>query len=359
MEKPRTFSKQKTLAEVVSRSDVVEPVDQGHPFHHHHHGKMTEVLQQLTDHEQQLYIAEKDAATRVRQAEAEVSEASEKNLELRRTQEQELKVCKAQNEKKLRDISHAIRAQVQKAHKESATFIALAEVAEQRQQRSEAHVTNLKQKIQDLESMLKKRAQASDVECYQVRRAMESRIERVYAQADERIQSMAEHAQEVCAATGAALQTMDCELNNQMLRASIRAEGRVRFKELKDLAITFRQANLSKEHYVDLKDNLIDLWHAQTAISPNEKAGYELDYERGSELSPSPTYGSEQYGMRSPTPTSPSPTLGLTSQSPASGRTSPAFATRPRSAMAGRTSPSPSAFGSAGKNLFSKMQGSR
>merc|ERR1740130_294037 len=151
---------------------------------------------------------------------------------------------------------------------------------EQRQQRSEAHVTDLQHKIQDLEAMLQKRAQASDVECYQVRRAMETRMERVYAQADERIQSMAEHAKEVCAATGAALQTMDSELNNQMLRASIRAEGRVRFKELKDLAITFRKANLSKEHYVDLKDNLIDLWHVQSAISPSERGGYEQDYER-------------------------------------------------------------------------------
>jgi hypothetical protein len=230
---------------------------------------MTEVLNKLTEREREKHYAEKEAAARIREAEVKVTEATEGLQELKRTQEQELRVLKVKNDKKIRDASFAARGNVLKAQKESAQGKAVAEAAEQRKRRSEAHVAHLEAKVKDLRAKIERRNQASDVECSRVQHIMDSRFERVAAQADGRIRSMAEHAKEVCAATGASLQTVASELQDQMLRASLRAEGRTRFKELRELSKVYDNVTLTKDSFEGMRNDLIELWHLQArAQSP-------------------------------------------------------------------------------------------
>jgi hypothetical protein len=225
---------------------------------------MTEVLDKLTEREKALFVAEKEAAARVRGAEAEVHAATESLLELKRHQEQELKVIQAQHEKRMRDTAYSCRQRVHQAQRESAMVQALADSAEKRQRRSEAHVANLEQKISDLQAMISKRQHEAAAELNTVERMMQGRYARVASQADSRVRSMAEHAKEVCTAANMSLEITAEELQDQMSRASIRAEGRVRFKELKNLAKAWDRYDLSRDAYNDLKGDLIDLWHVQT-----------------------------------------------------------------------------------------------
>lgn len=225
---------------------------------------MTEVLAKLTEREKAMFYAEQEAAAVVREAEAKVTQGTEDLMELKRTQEQELRVIKAQNEKKIRDASYAWRAKVHKAQKERAMSEALAETSEKRQKRSEAHVANLEQKIYDLQTMIQKRTQGAEKECSNMQRLMDGRFEQVAAQADGRVRSMAQHAKEVCDAAGASRDITAEELHDQVARASVRAEGRTRFKELRELAKSWDHVDLTQDNYNELKGNLIELWHIQS-----------------------------------------------------------------------------------------------
>lgn len=255
---------------------------------------MAELLEKLTEREKAKFVAEKEAAGRVRAAEAEVTAATEALLELKRRQEQEIRVLKAQNEKRIRDASHAARLNVDKAQKDCAMAEALADTTEKRQRRSEAHATNLEQKVAELQAMIARREHEAAAELLETERMMASRYERVASQADDRIRSMAEHAREVCTAASVSLEIASDELQDQMARASIRAEGRVRFKELKDLAKSWDRFDITKESYTELKDNLIDLWRAQANSARNSCNMYPETVR--SMLSPSPDSAKSPFG---------------------------------------------------------------
>lgn len=260
---------------------------------------MSDILKKLTLSEKAMWIAQKEAATQVREAEGKVTEVTEGLMELKRMQEQELRVLRAQNEKKLRDAAYVGRHSVHKAQKDCATASAVAEDAEKRLGRSQGHVANLQQKIYDLEIMIQKKAQRCEHERAQVQGVMDGRLKRVSAQADGRILGMAEHAKEVCGATGAAFQTIGSELQDQHLRASIRAEGRARFKELRQLAKTWDHVDLTKDCYKGLKGDLIDLWHVQ-ATTPSSPVNFSGESPPASPSDLNATRSPAGFGLRSP-----------------------------------------------------------
>merc|ERR1711879_746900 len=56
---------------------------------------------------------------------------------------------------------------------------------------------------------------------------------------------------------------MNEKLQGQMTRAYLRAEGRVRFKELRELAKSRDNYNVSREAYFGLKGEILSLWRTQ------------------------------------------------------------------------------------------------
>jgi len=210
------------------------------------------------------FDAEQEAATQCREAENRVTKATEEILELRRAQEQERKVFKGQCERRYRDATHRCKQMVQEAKKELSKSEVSADTAEEGQRRAEENVAYLERKIQDLEAQLERRRQDGSSHIAELEHRMDVRLDLVCTQADNRVRSMAEHALDVCDAAHNAVNITTDELEDQLARASVRSEGRVRFKELCDLAKAVNNYDIPKSSYYKLKDELIALWHTQS-----------------------------------------------------------------------------------------------
>lgn len=217
----------------------------------------------LTASERTLADAKTEAYEKARDAQAKVTVASSNLMELKSSQEKERLLLRSQNEKLKRETAYAAKARVQKARKASSEMLALAEAAEKRRHQTEGHVAHLEAKIRELKAAIENRAHSSEVERSRVQRVMNRRLEEVSSQAEERVRGMAEHAKEVCVATDAAIQATGAELQEQIMRASMRSEGRTRLKELGSLTKSYNGLALPKDAYLDLRENLVGLWQVQ------------------------------------------------------------------------------------------------
>lgn len=189
-------------------------------------------------------------------------------MELRRAQQQELRVLRAQFERRLRETSYGCRQEVHRAHSSLSEAEAVAEQAEERRRGAEACAGALAQKVADLREHLRKRGQSADASVEALQRMMDARLQRVTAQTEARISSMAGHAKAVCTLSKSAVEGVTEELQGQLARAHVRSEGRVRFRELCQLAGTYGNYDVSKDAYYTVKAELINLWHVQKAGRP-------------------------------------------------------------------------------------------
>eukprot|EP00420_Gonyaulax_spinifera_P024840 CAMPEP_0197915062 /NCGR_PEP_ID=MMETSP1439-20131203/79564_1 /TAXON_ID=66791 /ORGANISM="Gonyaulax spinifera, Strain CCMP409" /LENGTH=238 /DNA_ID=CAMNT_0043536999 /DNA_START=92 /DNA_END=804 /DNA_ORIENTATION=+ len=226
---------------------------------------MPELLNRLAEREKARFAAGQEATSRIRAAELQTTRAAEKLMELRRAQDQELKVLKAQFEKRLRDTTYAARQAVARTNKELWEAQAVADQAVKRQRSAEESVACLKQKLKHLREYAQRRTDGAKASRTMLQNMMDSRLKRVAAQSDARVENMTAHAKEVSALSNVAMDTVNTELQSQLAHAHVRAEGRVRFKELCQLAHTFGNYDMSKDAYYHVKHELIDLWHAQKA----------------------------------------------------------------------------------------------
>mmetsp|Transcript_52703 Transcript_52703/g.138230 ORF Transcript_52703/g.138230 Transcript_52703/m.138230 type:complete len:248 (-) Transcript_52703:19-762(-) len=225
---------------------------------------MPELLNKLTEREKERLAAEQAATASIRAAEAKVNATAEELLELKRANEHELRVLKAQYEKHVRDTTYACRQQVRKAQQEAVDAEAAAERAEKRRQSSEVHVANLQKKLEALKAHIQRRSDNTEFHLAGLDRMMSARIHRVTAQSENRVERMNQHANQVRKTCNRALHHIEGELQDQMARAHVRAEGRVRYKELCDLAARCAKCEMTEESYKSLKAELLGLWRLQS-----------------------------------------------------------------------------------------------
>lgn len=232
---------------------------------------MPELLNKLAEREKERLAAELDARAMIRAVADQVNKSAEELMELRRAQEQELRVLRAQWEKRIRDTAYACRQKVHKANSELGEADALADRGEERQRVAEARLHDLTNKLASMRAHIEHRSENAQANVASLERMMSVRAERTAAQCQTRVQQMTEHAQFVQRSCRSALGCVEGELSDQMARAQIRAEARVRFKELCDLAQRTAKYDLSTESYHHCKAELISLWQMQkTTHSPHE-----------------------------------------------------------------------------------------
>lgn len=225
---------------------------------------MTDMLNMLSDREQAKFAAGQELSQAMREADKRVTTVTESLMEKKRAQDQELKLVKAQCEKRFRDISLLCRQQVHKAQKEQAEAEGRADIAEKEMTTSEAHAYTLEQKLKALKEQLEQRKVDADMHVAETERIMNTRVTRVRTQAEKRVNDMASHTQVVMAhARGTHDETLD-EMRDQLARAHVRAEGRSRFKELRDLAKSIDNYEMGRPEYRATKDELVNLWHFQS-----------------------------------------------------------------------------------------------
>lgn len=225
---------------------------------------MTEMLNMLSDREQAKFAAGQELSKAMREADKRVTTVTESLMEKKRAQDQELKLVKAQCEKRLRDISLLCRQQVHKAQKERAEAEGRADIAEKEMTTAEAHKQELERKMAALKRQLEQRKIDADVNVSETERIMNTRVTRVRMQAEKRVNDMAELTKDVMAhARTTHDETID-EMRDQLARAHVRAEGRTRFKELRDLAKSTESYEMGRPEYRTMKNELVNLWHFQS-----------------------------------------------------------------------------------------------
>lgn len=227
---------------------------------------MPELLRRLAEREKERVATEREARARIRSSRDQVLKASEELRELKRAHEQELRVLKAQYEKHLRDTMQACRLKVVQAWHEQTEEEAAAEQAEKRMRMAEAYASALGKKIADLQVHLQRRAETADKSLACLERFASERVKLASAQCQSRLTAMREHAQKVCASSGAAVEqaTRDCQ--DHLANAHYRAEGRTRLKELCYLAKCRGDYDLSSEAYFGMKADLLTFWQAQARV---------------------------------------------------------------------------------------------
>eukprot|EP00927_Polykrikos_kofoidii_P061831 TRINITY_DN56659_c0_g1_i1.p1 TRINITY_DN56659_c0_g1~~TRINITY_DN56659_c0_g1_i1.p1 ORF type:complete len:344 (-),score=38.55 TRINITY_DN56659_c0_g1_i1:59-982(-) len=228
---------------------------------------MAELLANLSEREKAHHEASIDAQERIREAESKVTLASQELMELKRAHEQEFKILKAQWEKRARDTAYKCRQEVQKARKERAELVGLADNAEAQRKKAESRANHLTAKVRELHVQLEKRMQQQDERLTLLNRFQDARAERVSVQCEDRIDKMTKHANKVAMMSSAAVDSTVEELQGQAARANFRAEGRVRYGELCDLAKSVGNYDMTKDAYYRVKDDLISLWHIQAGSS--------------------------------------------------------------------------------------------
>lgn len=225
---------------------------------------MTDMLNMLSDREQAKFVAGQELSQAMREADKRVTGVTESLMEKKRAQDQELKLVKAQCEKRFRDISLLCRQQVHKAQKEQAEAEGRADIAEKEMTTAEAHAYTLEQKLIALKQQLEQRKIDADMNVAETERIMSTRVTRVRTQAEKRVSDMAAHTRDVMAhARTTHDETLD-EMRDQLARAHVRAEGRTRFKELRDLAKSIDSYEMGRPEYRAMKDELVNLWHFQS-----------------------------------------------------------------------------------------------
>jgi len=229
---------------------------------------MSELLARLAEREQARFAAEQEAKTRIREAECKTTLAAQEFMELRRANEQELKVLRAKAEKKLRDVTYKCQQDVHEAQARVTEAEALADQAEKRQRSADAVAFAYLEKVKHLEEHVQRRTKKAEANNAELQRCMDTRLKRVVKQNEGRVANMEAHAKEVCTVSKVALETVSEELQDQVGKAHVRSEGRVRFKELCHLASTFGNYDMSRDSYFHVKHELIDLWHKQKAGIP-------------------------------------------------------------------------------------------
>jgi hypothetical protein len=229
---------------------------------------MTELLARLAEREQARFAAEQEAKIRIREAEFKTTLAAQEFMELRRANEQELKVLRAKAEKNLRDTSYKCQQDVHAAQAQVTEAEAFADQAEKRQRSADAIAFAYLEKVKHMEAHVQRRTKKAEVNNAELQRSMDTRIKRVDKQNQSRAANMEAHAKEVCTVSKLALETVSEELQDQVAKAHVRSEGRVRFKELCHLASTFGNYDVSRDAYFHVKHELIDLWHQQKAAAP-------------------------------------------------------------------------------------------
>lgn len=224
---------------------------------------MNDLLDSLADCEMSKFGADQDAARRMREAELKVTQATEHLAETRRAHDHELRRLKAQCEKRLRDSAYETRRQTRVMETEKAAMEGCVQQAEETQRRAEDYVHALEAKVAYLQASLHARVEEAEDKCNQTKREMEDRVGRVTTQCNQRIQSMQKHTRNVEEITLASAADVQQEHGEQLARAHIRAEGRLRFKELCGLSKQRGEQQITKEVYENSKSDLIRLWHTQ------------------------------------------------------------------------------------------------
>jgi len=229
---------------------------------------MSELLARLAEREQARFAAEQEAKIRIREAESKTTLAAQEFMELRRANEQELKVLRAKAEKTLRDAAYKCQQDVHAAQAQVTEAEAFADQAEKRQRSADAIAFAYLEKVKHMEVHVQRRTKKAEDNNTELQRCMDTRVKRVEKQNIGRVANMEAHAKEVCAVSKVALETVSEELQDQVAKAHVRSEGRVRFKELCHLASTFGNYDMSRDTYFHVKHELIDLWHKQKAAVP-------------------------------------------------------------------------------------------
>jgi len=228
------------------------------------HSSMSELLARLTEREMSRLEAEKDARARIIEAMNEVTNKCEGLQQLRRSQDMEMKVSRAQMEKTGRDNAYKWRQEVHKASKELNDTVAQADSSKLRKSRALAHEKLLSNKAMELERQLRDRQAQLDDRIASLHTVQQARFDRVKQQNDERISSVAALTEDVVNASHAAVGGATETLQEQFHRSNLRSEGRTRFKELCDLSKSAGNYEMSKPAYYEMKDELTSLWHRQT-----------------------------------------------------------------------------------------------
>ncbi|CAE8640196.1 unnamed protein product, partial [Polarella glacialis] len=226
---------------------------------------MGELLQRLTEKEQELARAQQEARQLIRDASQKVSMGAHENVVLRRAQAQELKELYALNEKEIRDKTHVCRFKVQEVLRELSLTQGEQAQCEERMKKSEEHALNLTMKVQDLQAYLAHSRQQSDAEISHLESHLDGRVRQAASQGDQRVQHMSDAAMEVGSALSANVAYIQGHFQDQMHRHHVRAEGHVRLKELMNLASHRSEYEMSPEIYSALRDDLVGLWHLQGA----------------------------------------------------------------------------------------------
>lgn len=225
-----------------------------------------DLLERLARSEKEKFLAEREAEAQVRQAEAKVTAMTQRVAELKREQEQQKRELRTRCEKQLRDVAARARKEALEAEQENFNAEGIAEAAESHMIQAERHVMDLTQKVAGLQALL----QAATIEANQrierTEREADERVERVSAQANQRINDMSQLAKEVQDAAVSCIDQMVTEHAEQVSRADMRAEGRVRFKELCTLSAKRHDLEISQDEYEDAKEGLLNLWFKQWQV---------------------------------------------------------------------------------------------
>lgn len=227
---------------------------------------MHEMLQQLTLKEREKFVAEQDAARRLREAEGRVVNATEILADARRQHQQHVARLTATFDKRVRDTAARAREELREAEAARTDAEGAAQIKEESQRAAETKVRLLEHKVAQLQAQLSVRIEESERRCTMAEWENEERVRRVVSQCSERIESMTEHTRGVEDAANCAIQTVHSELEFQRNLAYMRAQGRARFKELCDLSAKRGRKEVSQRVYENCKDDILDVWHHQRRL---------------------------------------------------------------------------------------------
>mmetsp|Transcript_118365 Transcript_118365/g.328990 ORF Transcript_118365/g.328990 Transcript_118365/m.328990 type:complete len:265 (+) Transcript_118365:76-870(+) len=227
---------------------------------------MPEMLSELTEREKERFSSEQEAQAGIRAVKEKVSAAAEELMALRRAQDHEVGVVKAQYEKRIRDTVSASRQRVRHAQGELVDAEAQMELSNRGLKLAEAEVAVLQKRAAQLQAQLAERNIVGEQWLQELQCCMDERVARITAQTDTRVASMKDHTEMVRRSCLDAVHAVRSELQDQLSRASMRAEGRTRFLELCDLAGRCAGYEMTQDSYQELKAELVGLWQLQKSM---------------------------------------------------------------------------------------------
>eukprot|EP00929_Paragymnodinium_shiwhaense_P068910 TRINITY_DN34757_c0_g1_i1.p1 TRINITY_DN34757_c0_g1~~TRINITY_DN34757_c0_g1_i1.p1 ORF type:complete len:315 (-),score=92.96 TRINITY_DN34757_c0_g1_i1:137-1081(-) len=235
-----------------------------------------ELFDLLTDRERTLLSSTTDARERINQAVNDTRQAELELHELRRRQEHEMRVLRAQWEKKAREVHLRCRQEVANALKERTQAEEAASHAEQLRRRSEATAAQLTVQLKELQAQLQHFQVDRDSNMHSLSSMMDARVRKIENQLEERIEKMSTFDKSVCAASDAAINLTTQRLTEQCVRIGLRSEQRQRFKELCAVKSAREHYNMSKAGCKALKDDIVTFWQRQQTKPVAEARGRRL-----------------------------------------------------------------------------------